>query len=234
MAQRRMLAKKISVSEQVSNLSNEAKIIFTWGIAHTDDAGLLPTGLQTLKARIIPMVEMDLDTFGIQVESIVNQGLWKPVTVDNSNYYYLTGFLENQTLKRDRKPQSIAKSIHTWDDVELLGNQMDPNGILSEVKLSKDNTSEQSSQDIPLVIDLFKEINPSYKKWFGNKTQRSACERMIITHGFDKLKKVIEFLPTSNNRKFAPVITTPLQLEDKFAQLVSFWEKEKTNQQPNI
>ena len=51
MAQKRMLDKKISVSEQVAKLSLEAQLIFTWAIPHTDDAGMLPHSNMTLKAN---------------------------------------------------------------------------------------------------------------------------------------------------------------------------------------
>lgn len=83
------------------------------------------------------------------------------------------------------------------------------------------------SQDIPLLIEEFKIVNPSYGKWFGNTTQRGACERMLSVHGFDYLKKIIALLPKTNRTQYMPTITTPLMLEDKMAQLVSGLEKIK-------
>jgi hypothetical protein len=79
------------------------------------------------------------------------------------------------------------------------------------------------------VIDLFKTVNPSYGKWFGNKTQRASVERMLKIHGFEKLQKVIALLPQTNGKDFMPVITTPLALEDKFAQLAAALQKFKNN-----
>jgi hypothetical protein len=108
---------------------------------------------------------------------------------------------------------------------------------LGKVRIDKNNTSEESLEkksNIPVLIDLFKTVNPSYGKWFGNKTQRAACERMLKIYSIEKLEKVINFLPKSNKVKFCPVITTPLQLEDKFASLVAFWQKENVEEHPNI
>lgn len=98
-----------------------------------------------------------------------------------------------------------------------------------------DNIPEQSSanKDIAFLIDLFKVVNPSYKKLFGSPPQRKAAGRLIEAHGLDRLKAIINFLPRSNITQYMPVITTPCQLEDKFGQLAASWQKAK-NHEPLI
>ena len=95
--------------------------------------------------------------------------------------------------------------------------------------IEQDSYSEQSSpsKDIVEVIEAFKVVNPSYKKYFGNKTQRVATQRLIKEHGKVKILSVIDFLTQSNKEKYAPIITTPLQLEDKFGALIAWSEKLK-------
>lgn len=83
------------------------------------------------------------------------------------------------------------------------------------------------SQEIVAVIDAFKEINPAYKKWFGNKTQRASTERLVKEHGLEQLLKVINILPITNKKRYMPTITTPLELEDKWAKLRSNLERIK-------
>lgn len=80
------------------------------------------------------------------------------------------------------------------------------------------------------VIDLFKEVNPAYRKWFANTTQRGAVERLLECHGFEKLQKVIAILPRTNKLAYIPTITTPLQLEDKWASLEAGLIKYKSKQ----
>ena len=97
-----------------------------------------------------------------------------------------------------------------------------------EVKKLRSNTGEEkSSPGIPLIIDLFKDVNPAYKKWFGNKTQRKAVDNLLERYGFEKLQKVIALLPKTNKIMYLPTITTPLQLEDKWAALEAGLTKEK-------
>lgn len=104
-----MIDKKISISEQVANLPIEAQLIFTWSISHADDLGLLPFSKKTLKAMIIPMVEMDSETFEKHIEAIVLQGLWGIFECQGEKYYRIKTFLKNQYLKRDRQPMTLIK-----------------------------------------------------------------------------------------------------------------------------
>lgn len=81
--------------------------------------------------------------------------------------------------------------------------------------------------NVAYFINLFSSVNPSYRRLFPNKTQRAALERLLRVNGSEQLEKIIKFLPLSNKEKFAPTITTPLQLEDKLGALISFAQKQK-------
>lgn len=103
-------------------------------------------------------------------------------------------------------------------------------------KVNKDNTKTitkdkdtgiASDPNIPLIIDLFKEVNPSYQRLFAMPPQRKAVERLLKTHGFDKLSSMIAFLPKSNATKYAPTITTPGQFELKLGELIAWSQKQK-------
>lgn len=81
------------------------------------------------------------------------------------------------------------------------------------------------------VIHAFEEFNPSVKKYYTNTTQRSACDRLIETHGLEKVLKVVALLPKSNGMRYAPTITTPLQLEEKWSSLGIFFTRLKSEKQ---
>jgi hypothetical protein len=84
------------------------------------------------------------------------------------------------------------------------------------------NTTEQSSGEIPLLIKSFETINPDCKNFYGRPPQRLACQFLIDTYGFERVKTVIEkTLPKTNTIKFFPTITTPIQLKEKWASLES-------------
>lgn len=81
--------------------------------------------------------------------------------------------------------------------------------------------------EINILIEKFKPINPSYEKLFKNKTQRTALEEMYKKYGFAKLGRMIDALPEIVKQKFAPTITTPCQLEDKLGSLLVFISRNK-------
>ena len=147
MAQKRMIDKKISVSEQVSNLSLEGKLIFTWSIPHADDLGLLPFSKKTLKAMILPMETMTLENFGNQVESIVKQGLWEKYEHGKNKYYRIVKFFNHQTLKKDRKPNTLLENVLNWEEVYALGFHLEDNGNPREEKIREDKLSKDKIKD---------------------------------------------------------------------------------------
>ena len=145
MAQKRMIDKKISVSEQVSNLSSLGKVIFTWSIPHADDLGLLPFSKKTLKAMIIPMDDISMEDFGNHVEDIVKQGLWDKYDYGKNKYYRIVKFFNHQTLKKDRKPNTLLENVTTWDQVYSLGFHLEDNGNPREDKIREDKIGSSSS-----------------------------------------------------------------------------------------
>jgi len=94
-------------------------------------------------------------------------------------------------------------------------------------------TPSVAGKEINDLIELFKPINPSYERLFRNKTQRACLERMVKKHSKEKIEWVLNILPKTNQIKYAPTITTPLQLEDKLGLLLAFIQREK-NREPKF
>lgn len=78
-----------------------------------------------------------------------------------------------------------------------------------------------------LLIEKFKEVNPSYETLFPNKSQRAALERMVAKHGQEKVERLIQWISKTNKMPYSPTITTPVELEVKLGQLLAFISKEK-------
>lgn len=97
------------------------------------------------------------------------------------------------------------------------------------IRTIKEETATTSVADteIQTLIELFKNVNPSYKQFFSNKTERACLTRMLEEHGRERVTELIEVLPKTNNMAFAPVITSPFRLERKLGDLLAFIGKEK-------
>ncbi len=88
----------------------------------------------------------------------------------------------------------------------------------------KDIYSEMNSQ-VKEIMDIFYTFNPSLN--FGNMTVRKAAERMIKKYGFEETKRMAAAIKEVQGRPYAPVATTPYQMEQKLAAFKIYFDREK-------
>lgn len=118
----------------------------------------------------------------------------------------------------EKRNKVIRKSVHTKERKKLLQNTISEQGSQTE------NPMENL---IPEVIKLFEVVDPKNKTYYGNKTQRGACQFLLDEYGLDEIKKRVEVLPVTNGMPFFPNITTPCQLRDKWVTLDSQIKRHK-------
>ncbi len=223
-SQRRMVYSKIWTSEQFGKLSDKAKLLFIGTITLADDDGRLRGNPAYLRGQVFPYDEelnvAEVLQFRNEIEK---SGLFSIYSINNLEYIQHPKWTEYQIIRKD-----LYKESSLPPRTETVTKPLRKRS-LSKVKLSKvkSNSETEVSQGISLVIDLFKDINPTYKKWFGNTTQRKAVTSLLERHGFEQLRKVIALLPKTNTIQYLPTITTPLQLEDKWSSLEAGLTKEK-------
>lgn len=137
MAQKRMIDKKISISEDIAGLPTEAQLLFTWMIPHADDVGLLPISPRSIKALVVPMNDsFTPESIGFHLESISKAGLIQQFEWFGDNFWRIVNFSEHQTLKRDRKPLSIAKHVDDWKILDSIWKTL-------ETQVSKEVSKEE-------------------------------------------------------------------------------------------
>lgn len=143
----------------------------------------------------------------------------------NVDYYEAKGVknsthLDQEGVKNDTEGGKI-------DDPKGVKNRPPNKNIREEEPINKILATETvAGKEIGEIIDLFKTINPSYKRFYGNTSQRSAVERMLKELGYNKLLAAIEAMNWAYGKPFAPVITSPYQLETKLSALRSFYGRE--------
>lgn len=69
---------------------------------------------------------------------------------------------------------------------------------------------------------------------FGNKTQRAAAEELIKKVGQEQAIKAAQYAVKVQGQKYAPTITTPYQLREKFAQLAIYAQKNNRSKVADI
>ena len=95
------------------------------------------------------------------------------------------------------------------------------------IKSTSNKDSEHSSQGVLIgeIIKSFEVIDPKNKTYYGNKTQRAACEFLIGEYGVNEVKNRIALIEKANGTPYFPTITTPVQLRDKWVQLEKALER---------
>jgi len=137
--------------------------------------------------------------------------------------------VQKSTQKGAEINTKTVHSVHPINNNIYQDNNNNNNLLLSKDnnKLQDKNLADKNGLIVNKIIDEFKIINPSYKKFFANKTQRAAVGRLLQKMTAKQIITIIRSLKETNKKKYAPVITTPVQLEDKIASLMYFLQKEK-------
>lgn len=105
---------------------------------------------------------------------------------------------------------SIDTSMHTSDKSEIINQELE---IINKEQETRNKKLEE-------IIKEFESINPACKDFYGNKTQRKACNNLIDTYGFEKVISAIKMLEVINpNPKNFYKATTPKQLWDNWVNI---------------
>jgi len=128
----------------------------------------------------------------------------------NKDYEKWAELRKNVTVVTEKRNKMLRKSVNTKDNKETITKDTSRQGLQEKIFMEN---------QIPEVIKLFESVDPKNKTYYGNKTQRSACEFLLAEYGLDEIKKRIDVIPKTNGMQFFPNITTPCQLRDKWVQL---------------
>lgn len=132
------------------------------------------------------------------------------------------------TAKSDGLFIQMNRAIQSSEQVPIQSDEPIKTKDIYKDKTIKNMQDKSCGTEINLLLEEFKDVNPSYERLFKNKTQRSALDRLIKKYTAVKVKRMINALPATNDEKYAPTITTPLQLEQKLGQLVAFVKRENS------
>ena len=141
------------------------------------------------------------------------------VKIFDDKVLVITDWKENNYLRSDR--YSPSKYLEVYKD-ELKGlssgipevDQMATQDRIGKDRIGKVNPTASGAGEIPEIIKLFEEVNPTIQRMYGNTSQRAAVKRMLTRFGREKLEEMIKSLTKINAQKYWPKSTTPCQLEN--------------------
>jgi phage replication O-like protein O len=144
-----------------------------------------------------------------------------------TNLYRINADYEQWVVPK-RLPHQITAFASSQMDSSLVVNGL-PEGVvngLHTIERTKETSTIEinsaprgGAREIVQLIDSFLPANPMAARWYANKTERAALERLVGMYGFEQVKQVVDMLPDTNQRQFFPRITSPWELEKKWADL---------------
>lgn len=141
------------------------------------------------------------------------------------NWEAYQGRLTNElTSKLTNHQQTTNKPLTTYKKVKNDKN----------IPTVAGKPADPLEKEINSIIPLFEPVNPTYKAFYSNNTQRAALKWLLKEFGRKKLEDMIKALPEIINRKFAPKVTTPLELKNDLGKLKAFAAQERSGKKINI
>lgn len=144
--------------------------------------------------------------------------VWKPIghqrPMDNPEDISAQAIGHQRPTKETHKKETHNNIIYSNDLVVAVENE-------------NNETTTTNGKTINALISLFEKINPTSYLLYKNKTQRKSIENLVNKYGEDRIRKLLEELPQIISKPYAPRITTPYQLEQKFGELLIFLQQDK-------
>lgn len=124
--------------------------------------------------------------------------------------------LENRRTKKERDISNKDISNKELINITDAENQQ----ILENIQI------QTQGNQINEIITLFKKsINPTIN--YQNMTYRNSTEILIKQFGFEKTSELARFAISVQNQKYAPSISNPYDLKEKYPQLLKFHNNSK-------
>lgn len=223
MAKQRYVNTKFWSDNFISELNPLDRYLFLYFLTneHTNIAGVYELPLKTIAFE----TGIEIDMLKKMIKRLCSKINYIDGWVCIKNFQKHQS-VESLTVKKGieiemaKIPLEIRKKIEYGYPIDTSKGDIIYSNVDSNVDINSNTEEHSSSGDITLLIKSFELINPASKKFYGNKTQRSACQSLIETYSFEKVKYVIEnTLPKTNKLSYMPTITTPLQLFEKWSSL---------------
>lgn len=182
----RTLKPEVWESEQVGELSYQARLVFIGLITQADDEGRLKGSPKWIKGKLFPYDDVTVDEVEGWLSEVVRQGLVNPYKADDNPYLELPNWHRHQKI--NRKSQShlpspmgvVSRSVHgqgqAKDSQEGKGREGKGSRKGRETVVDKSPTESPLST---LLADLVADNDPDAKRPTVTDRWIAAEDRMV-------------------------------------------------------
>lgn len=148
MANRRMLARNVSLSKKLARVSVHSALLYSWIMPFTDDYGRFEAEPEIVKSQVVPR-RKDFDETIVWecLKELHEIGLIVLYEIDGERYLWIPKFEDFQTFKTDRK-RKAEYPAHTMDSIWKPEDSKRDGQCPTQEKLSESKLSEVKSPEI--------------------------------------------------------------------------------------
>ena len=216
MAQRRMIHKSISWSEQVNALSNDfARLLFTWTIPHLDDFGKIEGKAPVIKAIVIPMLfDKTVNDVEQAITEQVEKGLIERYEAEGRLVIKYTNFDKYQTGLNRRTKSSFPdnpRDLNKFTEIPRFSSpseakitEQNLNANRSEENITnslskKEEEFQPSNEGEYAALEAFKKLEPNNQKSLRT-TYLAALKKGVPAHVLWRFTSEVRQDPTIKNQ----------------------------------
>jgi predicted transcriptional regulator len=183
------------------------------------------TGLKALNQA----TGLSIQTIRTCLERLKSTG---EITSKSTNKFRIITLVNYDSYQNRGKNQQANQQAHQQTTNKQLTTNKKVKKVKKVISKSKDLPKKTIKYN-PLgsqVIKAFEVINPSCSRFYGNTTQRKACDELLKAHGLKNVMTVVEkILPKTNlkPRYEFPYIDTPHQLFTNWGKLATAFRSKK-------
>ncbi len=240
MAKMRVVNTRFWIDDYISNLDPTEKLMFLYFLTNpmTDICGVYEIPLKVVAVETgidINMVHKILLRFERDNKIFYENG-WVAIKNFKKHQSLNPKVLTGMEIGLTKAPKSLVDRLYIdYDSLSHPNSNLNPNS-----NTNKDSLSASSNKKFnPLGAELlkaFEEVDPKCKTYYGNTTQRKACDYLIDQYGLEVVKERIKILPRTNSLPYFPKINSPYDLKEKWVKLEDAVKSKKIelNKAPKI
>ena len=142
------------------------------------------------------------------------------------------GYLQRQKLGSGKTSYYLLAKI----DNRVVKPVVENSKLLKQQIAKIDSISNKEEESNKELVGVKNEINQVFKVFYdsinptinyGNKAYRKAIEDLVGKFGLEKTVRLAEYAVRVHDERYAPAISNPLQLREKYPQLLKFYNSNK-------
>lgn len=234
-------------------ISLQAKGLYTIMCALPDNWDFSSIGLSQLSSNKINstktcLIELEKNGYLVRTRIKDDKGQFdmdyelftSPKKKSTATVFPLAGFplAEKPSDNKELNKQELKDKDNTAPDEQVQDMATIGKPLVNQKTTKKEKKEvhyKSSHEDITAVIYAMTSVDAKNKLYYGNSTQKGACDFLVQEYGLEAVLGLIEGIPKARvSIPYFPSITTPCELRDKWVKVFEAVHRMNKSKKPDV